>query len=121
MPTSNLLSRVSVTKTRVWIGESVYWILTSFYTLKIIVTIAHVTSHTKSSNSSSGHNAVPLELWNSREVNSRSRILSYPLGTDHAQKTQFYCCVAQTTQRNKSRDNYLASSLARWLLPSNDL
>jgi hypothetical protein len=26
-----ILSRVSVTKTRVWIGESVYWIFTSNY------------------------------------------------------------------------------------------
>jgi hypothetical protein len=65
-------------------------------------------SRTKSSSSS----AVPLELRNSCEANSHSRILSYPLGTDQAQKTQFYCCVAQTTQ-HKSRDNYLASPLAR--------
>jgi hypothetical protein len=71
----------------------------SSYTLKITVTAAHVTSHTKSSNSSSGHTAVPLELRISSEVNSHSRILSYSLGTDHAQKTQFYCCVAQTTQK----------------------
>jgi hypothetical protein len=75
------------------------WLLVtavSSYTLKITVTITHVTSHTKSLNSSSGHTAVPIELQNSNEVNSHSRILSYPLGTDHAQKTQFYCCVAQT-------------------------
>jgi hypothetical protein len=71
----------------------------SSYTLKITLNIAHVTSHTKSSNSSSGHTAVPLELWISSEVNFHSRILLYPLGTDHTQKTQFYCCVAQTTQK----------------------
>jgi hypothetical protein len=68
----------------------------SSYTLKITVTTSDVTSHTKSSNSS-GHTTVPLELQNSSEVNSHSRIISYSLGTDHAQKTQFYCCVAQTT------------------------
>jgi hypothetical protein len=29
-----------------------------------------------------------------------SRILLYPLGTDHAQKTQpLYCCIAQTTHK----------------------
>jgi hypothetical protein len=78
------------------------------YILSITVTIAHVTSLTKSCNSSSGHTAVPLELRNSSEVNSHSRILSYPLDTDNAKKTQ-------------SRDNYLASQLTRWLLPSNVL
>jgi hypothetical protein len=83
------------------IGSSLVVTTISSYTLKITVTAAHVTSHTKSSNSSSGHTAtaVPLELPNSSEVNSHSRILSYPLGTDHAQKTHFYCCVAQTTQK----------------------
>jgi hypothetical protein len=50
---------------------------------------AHVTSHT----------AVPLELRNSNEVNSHPRILPYPLGTDHAQKTQPLYCMAQTRQK----------------------
>jgi hypothetical protein len=68
----------------------------SSYTLQITVTTAHVTSHTKSSNSSSGHTAAPLELRNSSEVNSYSHILSYPLGTDHAQKTHpLYCCMVR--------------------------
>jgi hypothetical protein len=35
----------------------------------------HVMSHTKSSNSSSGHTVVPLELQNSSEVNSKSELL----------------------------------------------
>jgi hypothetical protein len=83
-----------------FVGSSLVVTTISSYTLKITVTIAHVTSHTKSSNSSSGHTAVPLELRSSREVNSHSRILSYPLGTDNAQKTQLYCCVAQTTQES---------------------
>jgi hypothetical protein len=75
-------------------------------------TTVHAISHTKSSNSS-GHTAVPLELRNSTEVNSQSRILSYPLGTDHAQKTQlFYCCVAQTTQKTRVTCE-TASSLVR--------
>jgi hypothetical protein len=82
-----------------FIGSSLVVTTISSYTFKITVTIAHVTSRTKHSNSSSGHTAVPLELRNSSEVNSHSRILSYPLVTDHAQKTQFYCCVAQTTQK----------------------
>jgi hypothetical protein len=44
--------------------------------------------------------AVPLELRNWNKVNSHSRILLYPLGTDHEQKTQpLCCCVAQTTQK----------------------
>jgi hypothetical protein len=56
--------------------------------------------HRPTSNSSSGHTAVPLELLDSSEVNSHSRILLYPLGTDHAQKTQsLYSCMAQTTQK----------------------
>jgi hypothetical protein len=66
-----------------------------------------------SSNSSSGHIAVPLELWNSSEVNSQSRILSYPLGTDHTQKTQLYLLHSAYHTENKLRDNYLASPLAR--------
>jgi hypothetical protein len=84
----------------------------SSYTLKIIVTIAHVTSHTKSSNSSSGHTAVPLELWFSSEVSSHSRILSYPLGMNHTQKTQPLCCyMAQTTLKTS---HVLAISPVHW-------
>jgi hypothetical protein len=81
-----------------FIGSSLVVTTISSYTLKITVTIAHVTSYTKSSNSS-GLTVLPLERRNSSEVNSHSRILSYPLATDHAQKTQFYCCVLQTTQK----------------------
>jgi hypothetical protein len=81
-----------------FIGSSLVVTTISSYTLKITVTISHVTSHTKSSNSSSGDTAVPLVLWNSSEVNSHSNILSYPLSTDHTQKTHpLCCCVAQTT------------------------
>jgi hypothetical protein len=94
-----------------FIGSSLVVTTISSYTLKITVTIAHVTSYTKSSNSSSGHTAVPLELRNSSEVNSYSRILAYPLGTDHAQKTQFYCCVAQTTQKTS---DMIAISPVHW-------
>jgi hypothetical protein len=86
---------------RVWICESVYGIFTSRnynYTLKITVTIAYVTSHTKFQ-FFFWHTAVPLEIRNASEINSNSRIFSYPLGTDHAQKTQFYCRVLQTTQK----------------------
>jgi hypothetical protein len=82
-----------------FIGSSLVVSTISSYTQKIAVTTAHVTSHTKSTNSSSGHTAISSELRNSSEVNSHSLILSYPLGTDHAQKTQFYCCVAQITQK----------------------
>jgi hypothetical protein len=81
-----------------FIGSSLVVTTISSYTLKITVTVAYVTSHTKSYNSSSGHIAVPLELWKSSEVSSHSRVFPYPLGTDHEQKTQFYCCVAQTTR-----------------------
>jgi hypothetical protein len=69
------------------------------YTLNIAVNIAHVTSHSFYT-SSSGHTVAHWELQNSREVNSHSNILSYPLGTDHTQKTQFYCCAGQTTQKS---------------------
>jgi hypothetical protein len=82
-----------------FIGSLLVVTTISSYTLKITVITAHVTSRTKFSNTSSGLTGVPLELRNSSEVNSHSRILSYSLGTDHAQKTQFYCCIAQTTQK----------------------
>jgi hypothetical protein len=59
-----------------FIGSSLVVTTISSYSLKI--TIAQLTTHTKS---------------------SHSHILLYPLGTDHAQKTQFYCFVAQTTQK----------------------
>jgi hypothetical protein len=112
------LSRVSVTRrgfglVNRFIGYSVVVTIISSYTLKITVIIAYVTSHTKSSNSSSGHTAVPLELRNSSEVNSHSRILSYPLGKDHAQKTELYCCVAQTTQKTS---HVITISLVHWLV-----
>jgi hypothetical protein len=70
--------------------------------------------HTKSSNSSSGHTAVSLELRNSSEVNSHSRIISCLLGTDHAWKTQpSYCCMAQITQKTRVTCQ-TASSLVRY-------
>jgi hypothetical protein len=94
-----------------FIGSSLVVTTNNYNTLKIIVTIAHVTSHRKSSNSSFGHTAVPLELRKSTEVNSHSRIFSYPLGTDHAQKTQFYCCVAQTPQKTS---HVIAISPLHW-------
>jgi hypothetical protein len=95
-----------------FIGSSLVVTTISYYTLKIAVTIAHVTSHTKPYNSFSGHTAVPLELQNSSEVNSHSCILSYHLGTNYAQKTVLLLRSADHTE-NKSRDNYLASPLAR--------
>jgi hypothetical protein len=147
-----------------FIGSSLVVTTISSYTLKITVTVAQVTSHTtcKSSNSSSGHNAVPLELRNSSEVNSaeQSRALAYcrqpastvtpgieprwdpwpyicsrlffpsfvvpPLikmeGLDFfynwcslttpTQKTHFYCCVAQTTQK---RTHVITISPVHWL------
>jgi hypothetical protein len=87
----------------------------SSYTLNITVTIAHVTSYTKSSNASSGHTAVPLELRKASEVNSQSRILSYPLGTNHTENTVLLSLSADHTE-NESRDNYITSSLARCCL-----
>jgi hypothetical protein len=53
-----------------FIGSSLVVATITYYILKITLTTAHVTSHTKSSDSSSGHTAVPLELRNSSEVNS---------------------------------------------------
>jgi hypothetical protein len=67
-----------VTK-RVWIGESVYWIFTtrvttiSSYTLKIAETIAHISSTLKLLIFSIP-TAVPLELRNSSEVNSKVKV-----------------------------------------------
>jgi hypothetical protein len=92
-------------------GSSLVVTTISSITLKITVNITYVRSHTKSSNSSSSHTAVPLELRNSSEVYSHSRILSYPLGTDHSQKTQFHCCVAQTTQKSS---HMMTISPIRW-------
>jgi hypothetical protein len=95
-----------------FIGSSLVVTTISSYTLQITVTIANVTSHTKSSNSSSGHSAVPLEVRNSSEVNSHSRILSYPLVTDHAQKTQpLYFCMVQTTLKTS---HVMAISPVHW-------
>jgi hypothetical protein len=93
-------------------GSSLVATSMSSYTLKITVSIVHVTSHTKFSDSSSEHTVVPLELRNSSEVNSHSCILSYPLGTVHAQKIQFYCCVAQTTQKIS---NMITISPVHWV------
>jgi hypothetical protein len=47
------------------------------------------------------------------QAKSHSLILLYPLGTDHAQKTQLlYCCMAQSTQKTRVTSQ-TASSLAR--------
>jgi hypothetical protein len=48
---------------------------------------------------SQGHGGGIRPRLHTGVVNSHSHIFSYPLGTDHAQKTQFYYCVAQTTQK----------------------
>jgi hypothetical protein len=82
-----------------FIGSSIVVTIIISYALKITVTIARVTSRINSSNASCGHTAVPLELRNSSEANSHARIISYPLGTDHAEETQFYCYVPQITQK----------------------
>jgi hypothetical protein len=90
-----------------FIGSSLVVTTISSYTPKITVTIAHVTSHTKCYN-----------FWphwcslGTSEFNSYSRILSYPLGTDHAQKIKFYCCAAQTT---KKTSHVITISPAHWL------
>jgi hypothetical protein len=57
-----------------FIGSSLVVTTISSYILKITVTIAHVTSHTKSSDSSSGHSATHFELRNSSEVNSKVKV-----------------------------------------------
>jgi hypothetical protein len=93
-----------------FIGSLLVVTTISSYTLKITVTIAHVTSHMKFSNSS-GHTAVPLELGSSTEVNSNFRILLYPLGTDHAQETKFYCRVVHTTQKTS---HVITASSVHW-------
>jgi hypothetical protein len=85
----------------------------SSYTLKITVTIAHVTSHIKSS----GHTLLLLELRNSSEVNSHS---VYSRQKPRTENTVLLLHSANHTE-NKSRDSHLASSLARWLLPKNEL
>jgi hypothetical protein len=82
-----------------FIGSSLVLTTNSSYTLKITVNVVHITSHNKSSHFSSDHIAVSSELRNSSEVIYHSRIFSHPLGTDQTQKTQFYCCVAQITQK----------------------
>jgi hypothetical protein len=89
-----------------FIGSPLVATIISSYTLKITVTIAHVTSHTKSSNSSSGHTAVPFELRNSSEVNSKVKVKSIPipifshiLSARTTHRKQFYCCVEQSTQK----------------------
>jgi hypothetical protein len=103
-----------------FVGSSLVVTTTSSYTFKVTVIMVNVMSHTKSSEFSPGHTAVPLELRNSSEVNSLYHILSYPLGTDHARKTQFYCCVPQTIQKTS---NVITTSPVHWclLLPSNEL
>jgi hypothetical protein len=61
---------------------------------------SNVTSHTKPSNTFSGHAAVLLKLQNSSEINLHSHIFLYLLGTDHAQKTQpLYYFMAKTTEK----------------------
>jgi hypothetical protein len=102
-----------------FIGSSLVVNTISSYTLKITVTIAHVTSHTKSTNASSGHAAVPLELRNSSEVPFPYSLISSRHGP-RTENTVLLLRSADDTE-NKSRDNYLASPLARWLLPSNEL
>jgi hypothetical protein len=100
-----------------FIGSSLVVATISSYTLKTTVTIAHVTSHTKSSNSSSGHTAVPLELRNSSPFPFPYSLIS----SRHGPRTKNTVLLLRSADHteNNSHDNYLASQLARWLLPSN--
>jgi hypothetical protein len=74
-----------------FIGPSLVVTTISYYILKIIVSIAHVTSHTKSSNSSSDHTAVPLELRNSSEVNSQVKVSQGHITTDGQSVSKSWC------------------------------
>jgi hypothetical protein len=94
-------------------GPSLVVTTISSYTLKITVTIAHVTSHVKSSNSSSGNTSLPLELWKSSEVNSHSRIL---ISSRHGPRTEntvllLHSANPQTTQKTS---HVITISSAHW-------
>jgi hypothetical protein len=93
------LSRVSVTKTRFWTGESVYWI----FTIRNYNQFLHSQDYWNYSTGSVIHYVLSFFFW-PRRCSLETLVLkwsqfSYPLGTDNAQKTQFYCCTAQTTQK----------------------
>jgi hypothetical protein len=96
-------SQASVTKMRVWIGESVYWIFTSRNYIKFLHSqaywnIAHVMSHNTFSNP---FLATPMFPWDfGTQVNSIT-ILLFPhiISVWTRDRKEFYCCAAQTTQR----------------------
>jgi hypothetical protein len=100
-----------------FIGTSLVKTTVSSYTLKITVTIAHVTSHTKSS---SGHTAVPLEL---KELKWSQFAFPYSLiSSRHGPRTENTIPLLRSADHteNKLRDNYLASPLVSWVLPNNE-
>jgi hypothetical protein len=104
-----------------FIGSSLVVTTISSYNLKIAVTTAHVTSHTKSSNYSSVHTVFSLEHQNSSQVKSHSRSLSYPLGTDPAENPAFIVetclprhCNATVVARPVA-DNFVSGPQFPWL------
>jgi hypothetical protein len=107
-----ILSRVSVTKTRVWIGESVYWMFTSRSYNYFLDSQDYCNFSICNVSRTLNLLILPLELGNSSEINSHSRILSYPYGTAHSQKTQFHCCLEQNAQITSHVINI---SPAHWL------
>jgi hypothetical protein len=77
-----------------FIGSSLVVTTITSYTIRITVTIPHVRSHIKSSNSSSGHTAVLLDLRNSS-----------------TQNTPHYCCMELTTLK---ASHVIATSPVHW-------
>jgi hypothetical protein len=90
------------------IGSSLVVTTISSYTLKITVTIAHITSPTESSNSSSGHTAVP---FGTQVKSIPIPVFSHILSARTTHREQFYCCVAQTTQKT----SHVISPPVHWL------
>jgi hypothetical protein len=103
------------------IGSSLVVTTISSYTLKITVTIAHVTPHTLNLlilllatlqfpwNFGTQVKSIPIPVF-SHILSARTTLRKHSLLLRSADHTE-----------NKSRDNYLASPLTRWLLPSNEL
>jgi hypothetical protein len=129
-----ILSRVSVTKTLVWIGESVYWIFTSrnyisSYTLKVTVTITHIKSsnhtlslHMTTSNPSSATNFPCLSPTENRTV-APTVFKRTPLHGPHGKhrlpflriRIYIFCCLALgMTRATLKMSHVIAISPVHW-------
>jgi hypothetical protein len=85
------------------IDNAIYWIISHvvttirYYTFTIAVSMTHNNYNALKVNMLTTELPSTTSSW--RIPSNSLHCFLYRLGTDHAEKTQFYCCIRKTTQK----------------------